>query len=106
MENEVKCVIKWNGKEYEVNSLSGNDTVGTLKDAIFKKTGVRPERQKLLNLKFKGKFYIYLHKLNLLGTIFHFLLIGTGDCVKNLQTTQNKLNFSMPRGLTIFKLLY
>lgn len=65
MENEVKCVIKWNGKEYEVNSLSGNDTVGTLKDAIFKKTGVRPERQKLLNLKFKGKFYIYLHKLTI-----------------------------------------
>lgn len=65
MENEVKCVIKWNGKEYEVNSLSGNDTVGTLKDAIFKKTGVRPERQKLLNLKFKGKFYIYWHKLRI-----------------------------------------
>lgn len=36
----------------------------------------------------------------------HFILIGTGDCVKNLQTTQNKLNFSMPRGLTIFKLLH
>lgn len=75
MENEVKCVIKWNGKEYEVNSLSGNDTVGTLKDAIFKKTGVRPERQKLLNLKFKGKFYIYLHKLrieNFIGNDFPF----------------------------------
>uniref|UniRef100_A0A1B6HKL0 Ubiquitin-like domain-containing CTD phosphatase 1 n=1 Tax=Homalodisca liturata TaxID=320908 RepID=A0A1B6HKL0_9HEMI len=55
MENEVKCVIKWSGNEYEVDSLSENDTVGTLKDAIYKKTGVRPERQKLLNLKFKGK---------------------------------------------------
>uniref|UniRef100_A0A1B6KIG0 Ubiquitin-like domain-containing CTD phosphatase 1 n=1 Tax=Graphocephala atropunctata TaxID=36148 RepID=A0A1B6KIG0_9HEMI len=55
MENEVKCVIKWSGTEYEVDSLSENDTVATLKDAIYKKTGVRPERQKLLNLKFKGK---------------------------------------------------
>lgn len=80
MENEVKCVIKWNGKEYEVNSLSGNDTVGTLKDAIFKKTGVRPERQKLLNLKFKGKFYIYLHKLRIetfIGNDLTIFLIGT-----------------------------
>ncbi|XP_073969065.1 ubiquitin-like domain-containing C-terminal domain phosphatase 1 [Rhodnius prolixus] len=55
MENEVKLIVKWNCKEYEIDALSDNDSVGTLKDVIFKKTGVRPERQKLLNLKFKGK---------------------------------------------------
>lgn len=96
MENEVKCVIKWNGKEYEVNSLSGNDTVGTLKDAIFKKTGVRPERQKLLNLKFKGKFYIYLRKLRIekfIGndlTIFFKLGLETVPKIYKLGLGQHK----------------
>jgi len=56
MENEVRIVVKWSGKEYEICNLSESDSVGTLKNAIHKETGVRPERQKLLNLKFKGKF--------------------------------------------------
>lgn len=55
MENEVKIVVKWGGKEYEICHLSQDDSVGTLKNAIHKETGVRPERQKLLNLKLKGK---------------------------------------------------
>jgi hypothetical protein len=54
MENEVKIVVKWSGKEYEICNLSESDSVGTLKSAIHKETGVRPERQKLLNLKLKG----------------------------------------------------
>jgi hypothetical protein len=54
MENEVKVVVKWNGKEYDICNLSDSDSVGTLKNAIHKETGVRPERQKLLNLKLKG----------------------------------------------------
>lgn len=55
MTEDVNLVVKWNGKEYTLDALAGEDTIGTLKDVIFKKTGVRPERQKLLNLKFKGK---------------------------------------------------
>jgi ubiquitin-like domain-containing CTD phosphatase 1 len=55
MENEVKIVVKWSGKEYEICNLSESDSVGTLKSAIHKETGVRPERQKLLNLKLKGR---------------------------------------------------
>lgn len=55
MENEVTIVVKWSGKEYNINNLSESDTVQTLKNAIQKETGVRPERQKLLNLKLKGK---------------------------------------------------
>ncbi|XP_075214018.1 ubiquitin-like domain-containing C-terminal domain phosphatase 1 [Lycorma delicatula] len=52
---ELKLGVKWNGKEFELDNLSENDTVIMLKDAIYKQTGVRPERQKLLNLKLKGK---------------------------------------------------
>lgn len=54
MENEVKIVVKWSGKEYEICNLSESDSISTLKSAIHKETGVRPERQKLLNLKLKG----------------------------------------------------
>lgn len=55
MGTELRVCVKWNGKEFELDNLSENDTVVMLKDAIFKQTGVRPHRQKLLNLKFKGK---------------------------------------------------
>lgn len=54
MESCVKVVVKWSGKEYEIE-LTEDNTVADLKEAIQKSTGVRPERQKLLNLKFKGK---------------------------------------------------
>lgn len=54
MDCEVKLIVKWNGKEYEILNLSQNDTVADLKDAIQKQTGVRSDRQKLLNLKLKG----------------------------------------------------
>lgn len=56
MGSEIKLGVKWNGKEFELDNLSENDSIATLKDVIFKQTGVRPERQKLLNLKLKGNF--------------------------------------------------
>lgn len=59
MEEEVKLLVKWSGKEYEIDSLSENDNIAILKQAIFKKTGVRPERQKLLNLKHKGLIRLF-----------------------------------------------
>jgi ubiquitin-like domain-containing CTD phosphatase 1 len=53
MEATNKIYVKWSGKEYEIE-LTENETVADLKNAIEKETGVRPERQKLLNLKLKG----------------------------------------------------
>ncbi|XP_060084442.1 ubiquitin-like domain-containing CTD phosphatase 1 [Ylistrum balloti] len=47
-------VIKWSGNEYRV-TLADSSTVANMKDCIYKDTGVRPERQKLLGLKYKGK---------------------------------------------------
>ncbi|XP_067009192.2 ubiquitin-like domain-containing CTD phosphatase 1 [Anabrus simplex] len=55
MDGGIKVIVKWSGKEYEISDLSESDTVSTLKNAIHKETCVLPERQKLLNLKFKGK---------------------------------------------------
>lgn len=48
-------ILKWNGKEYELESSEG-DTVSDLKKLIENLTEVKCERQKLLNLKHKGKY--------------------------------------------------
>lgn len=52
--------IKWGGKEYNVTGLLDTQTVLDLKTAIQTETGVRPDRQKLLGLKVKGKLCISL----------------------------------------------
>lgn len=63
MTDNLNLVVKWNSKEYDVGPLLGEETVGNLKDIIFHKTGVRPERQKLLNLKFKGRHTIKIKSM-------------------------------------------
>lgn len=56
-DNPLKLSVKWNGKEYEIPEFSPSDSVAMLKIAIENATGVRPDRQKLLNVKFQGKYY-------------------------------------------------
>nr|ACO11703.1 Ubiquitin-like domain-containing CTD phosphatase 1 [Caligus rogercresseyi] len=48
-------IIKWGGKEYRIEGISGETSVLQLKQLIQEQTEVRPERQKLLNLKLNGK---------------------------------------------------
>ncbi|KAK2176352.1 hypothetical protein NP493_666g01002 [Ridgeia piscesae] len=48
-------VVKWNGKEYVITGLNFDKSIKDLKEAIKDETGVLPERQKLLGLKYKGK---------------------------------------------------
>lgn len=50
----LDVIVKWSGKEYLIENIALNDTVGDLKHAIQQKTGVLPERQKLLGLKYQG----------------------------------------------------
>ena len=50
----VSMVVKWAGKEYSMENIDPEDTVLDLKLKIQTQTGVRPDRQKLLNLKVKG----------------------------------------------------
>ena len=49
----VKIMVKWNNLIYhlEMDSL---DDVAILKHVIYRETLVRPDRQKILNLKGKG----------------------------------------------------
>lgn len=58
MEGVVKLTLKWNAKEYDLE-LNENDTILDLKNEIEKQTGVKTARQKLLNLKVKGKERLY-----------------------------------------------
>lgn len=55
MEGILKITVKWSGKEYIIE-IEENSTVSDLKSMIQKETGVRPDRQKLLNLKLKGEW--------------------------------------------------
>ena len=57
--------IKWSGKEYELENVSLQLTVLDLKNLIYEKTNVRPERQKLLTLKLKGLYCAYFIPLYL-----------------------------------------
>lgn len=60
-ENDLKLIVKWSGAEYEIE-VDQQDNIAMLKHEIFKKTNVRPERQKLLNIKYKGKMvYLFIH---------------------------------------------
>ncbi len=55
MDDNLDLMVKWNSKEFDISYVRASDCVGALKELIFDVTGVRPERQKLLNLKFAGK---------------------------------------------------
>lgn len=50
----VEIIVKWSGEEYKISGLSDAQCVKDLKLEIQKQTCVRPERQKLLGLKYKG----------------------------------------------------
>lgn len=55
---DITIIVKWCGNEYPMD-LTNQDTVAVLRHEIFRKTQVRPERQKLLNLKYKGNHLSY-----------------------------------------------
>jgi len=55
MSENSSVIIKWSGKNIPIDGLKDTTTVGDLKMIIEEKTCVKVERQKLLNLKLKGK---------------------------------------------------
>lgn len=83
-------LVKWSGKEYEIVDLQPSDTVEILKVKIMEKTGVRPERQKLLNLKVKGKAALDNVEISSLGLKPTFKLMMMGSLEETIQETQTK----------------
>lgn len=77
---DVSIIVKWNGKEFPITDLSDQETVAVLKHEIAKLTNVRPERQKLLNLKYKGNNGLtqnqrFFALTSFVGTFFLSLLL-------------------------------
>nr|CAG4648097.1 EOG090X0A5K [Moina brachiata]SVE93151.1 EOG090X0A5K [Moina brachiata] len=104
----ISFVVKWSAKEYAVDVPTNSGTVLCLKKAIEIHTGVRVERQKLLNLKHKGKAAEDHLKLSLLGLKpgFKIMMMGSleeditqattapenlGDVVNDLDLTEEEV---------------
>ena len=74
-----EVVVKWSGKEYRISGLFENQKVFDLKKAIQNETGVLPERQKLLGLKYKGGYLSKLFKCFNYRPLLKFILCGFLD---------------------------
>jgi len=86
----ISIMVKWAGKEYGIDEIEATDTVMDLKVKIMDKTGVRPERQKLLNLKAKGKAATDDMKIGTLGLKANFKLMMMGSLEETIAETQSK----------------
>ena len=51
VEGRIDLCIKWSGQEFQFEGLPDTTTITELKQLAYHKTGVRPERQKLLGIK-------------------------------------------------------
>jgi len=78
------------GKEYTIDNMDTGETVMDLKVRIMNQTGVRPERQKLLNLKCKGKAATDDMKMGSLGLKENFKVMMMGSLEETIIETQTK----------------
>ena len=85
MANEITVIVKWNGKEYPMGPIKDTETVASLKDEICKATGVKPERQKLLNLKYINKPAENEHKLHLLNLKPKYKILMMGSLEEDIE---------------------
>jgi len=86
----VSIIVKWAGTEYEIPDLANNETVMDLKVKITQKTGVKPERQKLLNLRVKGKPAGDEIEIGALGLKPNFKVMMMGSLEQTIKDTNTK----------------
>ncbi|XP_037949082.1 ubiquitin-like domain-containing CTD phosphatase 1 [Teleopsis dalmanni] len=89
---EITILVKWSGKEYPINDLTDQDTVAVLRHEIFKRTQVRPERQKLINLKYKAKPAADDTKIGLLELKPNFKLMMVGSTEADIESACQRPN--------------
>lgn len=88
-DSALKLTVKWNGKEFDIPEFSPSDSVAMLKIAIENATGVRPDRQKLLNVKFQGKVATdnyTLAELNLKPNLKIMMMGSLEEAIQGAQT--------------------
>ena len=86
----ISLIVKWAGKEYNIVDMDPGDSVLDLKTKIMTQTGVKPERQKLLNLKCKGKPAADDVKMGTLGLKENFKVMMMGSLEETIIETQTK----------------
>uniref|UniRef100_A0A8D8QF88 Ubiquitin-like domain-containing CTD phosphatase 1 n=1 Tax=Cacopsylla melanoneura TaxID=428564 RepID=A0A8D8QF88_9HEMI len=89
MEDPINLTIKWNSKEYKI-CLSKSHSVLELKQEIHKQTGVKSERQKILNLKHAGKPPSDEVKLSETNVTEGFKLMVMGSLEESIQEASSK----------------
>ncbi|KAL7638221.1 UNVERIFIED_CONTAM: hypothetical protein RMT77_010785 [Armadillidium vulgare] len=85
--------VKWSGKEFEIE-VKDDMTVSSFKDSIEAHTGVKPERQKILNLKHMGKLPaddVKMSSLNLKPGMKIMLIGSLESAVEEAQTIPDDL---------------
>lgn len=88
----LPLIVKWAKKEISLDRecLQPDDTIGHLKNVIYHKTGVHPERQKLFGLKYKGKPAeddVKLGELNLKPGTKLMLIGSTEEAINDVAST-------------------
>ena len=86
----LKLIVKWSGREYNIENIEPGESVKDLKRKIMDHTRVRPERQKLLNLKCKGKAVTDDMKIGSLGLKENFKLMMMGSLEETIIESQKK----------------
>nr|CAG4638612.1 EOG090X0A5K [Cyclestheria hislopi] len=86
MADPISVIVKWSGKEFAVELPQLHGTVLCLKKAIELQTGVKVERQKLLNLKLKGKCAEDSVKLSLLALKPGFKIMMMGSLEEDINS--------------------
>lgn len=89
----LPIVIKWSKKEINLDEdcISIGDTIAGLKNVIYHKTGVQPDKQKILGLKYKGKLpddETKLSELNLKAGTKLMLIGSTEDAIQDVASGQ------------------
>lgn len=108
---ELSIIVKWCGNEFYLKDLTDQDTVAMLKHEIMKQTQVsrvfdlqlcemvfnpndkfqvRPERQKLLNLKYKNKFPTDDLRLSMFEIKPNFKLMMVGSLETDIEEASKR----------------
>lgn len=62
-QESITLIVKHSSNEIVIDSLKNNHSVLDLKNEIFLKTGVKPERQKLIGLKAHKGMIVFLFQV-------------------------------------------
>ncbi|XP_011311400.1 ubiquitin-like domain-containing CTD phosphatase 1 [Fopius arisanus] len=82
-------IVKWGSDEREIKDIFDDTTIAELKARIYEETGVRPDRQKLLNLRLRGKLAEDEQTIGSIGLKPGFKLVLMGSREEDIAEASN-----------------